>query len=128
LSRASVRAHRLLTEGFAGTGFRGYDYRLLAALAEFGPASQADLGRRADIDRSDVVASLNDLAGRGLVKRSPDAEDRRRNVVSLTPAGERELATLDAVLDGVQERLLAPLSERERTQLVRLLRRVGEDR
>jgi MarR family transcriptional regulator, lower aerobic nicotinate degradation pathway regulator len=126
LSRASARAHRLLTEGFASAGFRGYDYRLLAALAEFGPASQADLGRRAGIDRSDVVASLNDLAARGLVERTPDAADRRRNVVSMTRAGARELTTLDSVLDGIQERLLAPLSERERMQLVRLLRRLGE--
>jgi MarR family transcriptional regulator, lower aerobic nicotinate degradation pathway regulator len=126
LNRASARAHRLITEGFASAGFRGYDYRLLAAVAEFGPASQAELGRRAGIDRSDVVASLSYLAARGLVERTPDVEDRRRNVISMTRAGARQLTTLDSVLDSVQERLLAPLSERERTQLIRLLSRLSD--
>ena len=126
ISRAFARSHRLLTEGFAGAGVRGYHYRLLAALEEFGPASQAALGRRTGIDRSDVVAALNDLAERGFVQRSPDPEDRRRNVVTITKAGTRELGKLDKVLAGVQEKLLAPLSAAERKQLVRLLTRLLE--
>src|SRR3954447_21107240 len=72
LTRASARARRLLAEAFAATGARGYHYRLLAALEEAGPASQADLGRRTSIDRSDVVAALNELAERRFVERRPD--------------------------------------------------------
>jgi DNA-binding MarR family transcriptional regulator len=124
LSRAFARSHRLLGEGFASAGVRGYHYRLLAALDEFGPASQAALGRRTSIDRSDVVAVLNELAGRGLIERSPDPDDRRRNVITITPSGTEQLATLDEVLAGVQERLLAPLSAVEREQLVALLARL----
>src|SRR5439155_6753872 len=45
LSEASLHAHRLLTAAFASAGSRGYHYRLLAALREYGPASQARLGR-----------------------------------------------------------------------------------
>jgi DNA-binding MarR family transcriptional regulator len=126
ISRAFTRSHRLLTEGFAGAGVRGYHYRLLAALEELGPASQVALGRRTGIDRSDVVAALNDLAERGLVQRSPDPDDGRRNVVTITRAGIRELAKLDKVLAEVQEELLAPLSAAERKQLIRLLKRLSE--
>src|SRR5262249_9477228 len=79
-------AHRLLTEKLATAGSRGYHYRLLAALQEFGPASQAMLGRRTAMDRSDVVAAVNELADRGLADRSPDPADRRRNVITITPA------------------------------------------
>ena len=55
ISRAYARANGLLQEGFAqgGGGLRGYHYRLLAALDEWGPASQAALGRGTGIDRSD---------------------------------------------------------------------------
>src|SRR3954447_20496067 len=81
ISRAYAHSSRLLAEGFAAAGVRGYHYRLLAALEEFGPASQADLGRRTLIDRSDVVAAVNELAERGLVERAPDPDDRRRNVI-----------------------------------------------
>jgi MarR family transcriptional regulator, lower aerobic nicotinate degradation pathway regulator len=126
ISRAYAHSHRLLTEGFASAGVRGYHYRLLAALEEFGPASQAALGRRTSIDRSDVVAALNDLAARGLVDRAPDPDDRRRNVITITPAGAEQLRELDEVLAGVQEKLLAPLSPSDRTELIRLLTRLLE--
>jgi MarR family transcriptional regulator, lower aerobic nicotinate degradation pathway regulator len=126
ISRAYAHSHRLLVEGFASAGVRGYHYRLLAALEEFGPASQAALGRRTSIDRSDVVAVLNDLAARGLIERSPDPDDRRRNVITITPAGTEQLRALDEVVAGVQEKLLAPLSPPDRTRLVRLLSAVLE--
>jgi DNA-binding MarR family transcriptional regulator len=126
ISGVYARSHRLLVEGFASAGVRGYHYRLLAALEEFGPASQADLGRRTSIDRSDVVAVLNDLAARGLIERSPDPDDRRRNVITITRAGAEQLRELDEVLAGVQERLLAPLSPADRAKLVELLNRLLE--
>jgi MarR family transcriptional regulator, lower aerobic nicotinate degradation pathway regulator len=126
ISRAYAYSQRLLAEGFAAAGVRGYHYRLLAALEEFGPASQASLGRRTGIDRSDVVAALNDLADRGLIQRSPDPDDRRRNVVTITPTGTEQLAALDQIVAGVQEKLLAPLSAADRTHLVELLTRLLE--
>jgi DNA-binding MarR family transcriptional regulator len=127
ITRVYAQSHRLLADGFAAAGARGYHYRLLAALEEFGPASQAALGRRTSIDRSDVVAALNELAARGLIERSPDPDDGRRNVITITTAGTRELRKLDKVLDGVQEDLLAPLSPADRTKLVRLLTRLLDD-
>jgi DNA-binding MarR family transcriptional regulator len=126
ISRAYAHSHRLLAEGFAAADVRGYHYRLLAALEEFGPTSQAALGRRTSIDRSDVVAALNELAGRGLIQRSPDPDDRRRNIITITPAGTEQLRTLDQILAGVQEKLLAPLSPADRTQLIGLLTRLLE--
>ena len=126
ISQASVHAHRLLTEALAGADARGYHYRLLAALDEFGPASQATLGRRTEMDRSDVVAALNELAARGLVERAADPGDRRRNVITGTPAGRARLEELDGLLAGVQDQLLMPLSGRERRVLTDLLTRVLE--
>jgi DNA-binding MarR family transcriptional regulator len=126
ISQAYARSHKLLAEGFAAEGSRGYHYRLLAALDEFGAASQADLGRRTAIDRSDVVAALNELAERGFIQRSPDRDDRRRNVITITAAGSRQLRRLELALAGVQEQLLAPLSAADRSKLVKLLRQLVE--
>ena len=126
VSRVYALCRRLLADGFASAGVRGYHYRLLAALEEFGQASQAALGRRTSIDRSDVVAALNDLAARGLIERSPDPDDRRRNVITITPAGTKQLRTLDQVLAGIQEQLLAPLSAADRTRLIGLLTQLLE--
>ncbi|MFF5181605.1 MarR family winged helix-turn-helix transcriptional regulator [Micromonospora sp. NPDC000316] len=126
LNQAARHAARLLSEGFAAHDLRGYHYRLLATLAAEGPASQADLGRRCGIDRSDVVAAVNDLAGRGLVVRAPDPADRRRNVISPTAAGVDEARRMGETVDRVQRDLLAPLSAAEGEQLTRLLTRLVE--
>jgi MarR family transcriptional regulator, lower aerobic nicotinate degradation pathway regulator len=126
ISEVSRLAHPLLTGKLATAGSRGYHYRLLAALAEFGPGSQASLGRHTGMDRSDVAAAVNELVVRGLAQRAPDPADRRRNVISITPAGTAHLRRLDELLADVQDQLLAPLSPAERQQLIRLLNRILE--
>jgi MarR family transcriptional regulator, lower aerobic nicotinate degradation pathway regulator len=126
ISEVSRLAHPLLTGRLATAGSRGYHYRLLAALAEFGPASQAGLGRRTGMDRSDVAAAVTELVGRGLADRTPDPADRRRNVISITPAGTAHLRRLDELLADVQDELLGPLSPAERKQLILLLNRIME--
>jgi DNA-binding MarR family transcriptional regulator len=97
---------------------------VLATLAEYGPASQASLGRRTGIDRSDVVAAINELADLGYVVRSPDPADRRRNVITLTPAGEQQRHRLETLVRAAQDELFAPLSPSERDELSTLLAKV----
>lgn len=125
LSRANARAQAILHAAFTGAGVRGYHYRLMAALAQYGALSQADLGRHTGIDPKDVVHALNDLQARGLVARAPDPSDRRRNVVTLSEAGGTELTRLDRVLAVAQQEVTAPLAERERVTLLRLLAKLG---
>jgi MarR family transcriptional regulator, lower aerobic nicotinate degradation pathway regulator len=124
INQAALPASRLVANGLARAGMRRHHYSLLAALDEAGPASQADLSRRTTIDRSDMVATVNELEEQGLVERKSDPTDRRRNVVAITPAGRRRLGQLDRLLAKVQDELLAPLSTRERDQLVSLLARI----
>lgn len=121
LSRASARAQAIRLDAFAAAGSSGYVSRLLASIADEGEASQAELGRRTGIDPSDVVAALNEMSAKGFVTRSRDPADGRRNVVSLTRAGRAELRRLDAVVAGIQEAFLEPLTETERRQLLRIL-------
>jgi MarR family transcriptional regulator, lower aerobic nicotinate degradation pathway regulator len=126
INRAYARARAQLSAGFEASelGVRGSHYRLLAALADSGPASQADLARRAGLDRSDVVTIVAELEQKALLEREADPANRRRNIVSMTPAGKRALVSLDGVLDEIQQRVMAPLSAQERDQLVDLLRKL----
>jgi MarR family transcriptional regulator, lower aerobic nicotinate degradation pathway regulator len=129
ISRAYARSSGLLNAGFEahGSGLRGYHYRLLAALDEWGPASQADLGRSTGIDRSDVTAALAELESRNLIERTVDPENKRRNVVTLIPAGVEQLHDLDTVVDAVQDELLAPLTATQRRQFITLMSRLLDD-
>ncbi|MFD4026014.1 MarR family winged helix-turn-helix transcriptional regulator [Streptomyces sp. NPDC058576] len=124
LSQLTVRSDRLIIDGLVQVDARKWHYAVLASLQEYGPGSQAELSRRSGIHRSDMVGVLNELAERGLVERVPDPEDRRRNVITVSPLGRRHLSLLDETLDDLDAELLAPLSPSERDQLVRLLTRL----
>ncbi|PXX62433.1 DNA-binding MarR family transcriptional regulator [Nocardia tenerifensis] len=124
VTQVALVANRATDRALGATGSRRHHHALLAALAEFGPISQADLGRRTRIDRSDIVATVNELAGRGFVERGPDHGDRRRKIVTITAAGTAHLAELDERLAVAQDELLAGLDAAERAELVRLLTRI----
>jgi DNA-binding MarR family transcriptional regulator len=126
LGQVSAHAHGVLAARLGAAGARGYHVRVLAALAELGPASQAALGRHAAMDRSDVTATVGELAAAGLVERAADVGDRRRNVITITAAGRIRLRELDAILTAVQDEVLAPLTADERFVLTGLLARLLE--
>ena len=126
LSAAALVGDRLVNEALAIEGVRKYHFRVLVALSDDGPLSQAELGRRLAIDRSDVAAIAAELEQRALLARTRDDRDRRRNVVTITPAGESALARMDEAIERAQTRLLAPLSTPEQRQLSELLGRLIE--
>lgn len=121
LSRANARSQALLADAFAQTELRGYHFRALAALEDHGPTSQAELSRITGIDTSDVVAAVNHLVAAGFVRRQPDEVDRRRNIISITTSGLVAVDRVGSVVDGVQDVVLAPLSENQRKVFLRLL-------
>ncbi|MFC9894472.1 MarR family winged helix-turn-helix transcriptional regulator [Nocardia sp. NPDC127579] len=124
ISKAAVRAHRLIGLAMAEIEGRAYHFAILAALVEFGPDSQVRIGQRCGIDQSDMHAMLGELTEQGYVARTPDPGDRRRNLITLTRSGRRRLEKLDSRLTAVQDDLLAGLSPAERGELVALLARV----
>jgi DNA-binding MarR family transcriptional regulator len=125
LGRANARAQVLLAEAFASAGMRGYHFRVLAALEEHGPASQADLSRATGIDTSDVVAAVSHLVSTGLARRERDGKDRRRNAISITKAGLIEVDRVGGAVDRVQDIVMEQLSDNERATLLRLLAKLS---
>lgn len=100
------------------------DFAMLAALDEYGPLSQAELGRRLGLDRNDVNGILNRLEASGHVAREADSTDRRRNVVTGSTSGLAYLEQLQQHANAVQDDLLHGLAASEREQLGVLLAKV----
>lgn len=97
---------------------------MLSALDEFGPSSQADLGRCTGIDRSDVVTGVNATVEQGFLEQRPGPADGRRKIVTLAPAGKEHLERLSALIADAQNELLRALSPSESKMIVDLLNRV----
>lgn len=129
-SKAYARSSGLINAAFEaeGGGLRSYHYRLLAAVEEWGPASQAELGRSTGIDRSDVTAALTELESRKLVKRAVDPANKRRKIVTITAQGTKHLLKLDKVVDRAQDKFLSPLSAVQRREFVTLMSLLTDER
>lgn len=101
-------------------------FAALTVLDQMSQASQRELGRALDLDRSTIADLVARMIRRGLLARERDDRDRRRNVLQLTAAGRAELARLRPRVEAIEPALTAGLSATERTHLRRLLARVLE--
>lgn len=126
MSKLGRAGHRLTQEAIAGQGLLLPHFSVLAALDDIGPLAQHELADRLSLNRSHLVRYVDDLEGRGAVRRERDPDDRRRQVVSLTPEGTELLGKLRAPIRQAQDRFLAVLSEDERTVLMGFLVRMME--
>ncbi len=122
VGQLSGDAHRLIVDAI--TAVARTDYAVLAGLEEFGPLSQAALGRRLGIDRSDISVVLDRLQADRHVTRSPDPAHRSRKLVQITPTGRRRLERLDTNVKKAQHTLLKPLTPDQATELTSLLQRL----
>jgi DNA-binding MarR family transcriptional regulator len=114
----------LHVEALAPFNIRARDLGVLLVIDRFEPASQQQVADRLGVDRTTMVAIIDALEANGIIARRPDAQDRRRNVVELTPAGQDLLRQATAASDTAEAELLAPLAPEEGEQLRDLLTRV----
>jgi DNA-binding MarR family transcriptional regulator len=124
--RVGARGRGLVEKAIAAEGLKLHHLAVLAAVSQHGPMAQAELGRRLEVDPKDLVLLLNHLEQAGLVVRAPDHTDRRKNAVTLTPAGAESLARCSQLAEQANRQLLAPLDAEEQRQLMALLARVYE--
>jgi MarR family transcriptional regulator, lower aerobic nicotinate degradation pathway regulator len=104
-----------------GINLTSAQWAALSKLAETGPCSQNQLGRLTAMDVATIKGVIDRLTARGLTETSPDPEDGRRLVVSLTRAGQQlvEKAAPNAL--AISKETLAPLDAKERETLFALL-------
>lgn len=126
LAKLGRLSQRVTQESIADQGVLLPHFSVLTTLDDSGPLAQHELAARLGVNRSHLVHYIDELESRHAVRRERDPEDRRRQVVSLTPAGRTLLAQLRAPIGEVQERFLAVLSEHERAVLMELLVRLLE--
>src|SRR5579864_8626558 len=96
----------------------------LSKLYENGPCSQNRLGRLTAMDAATIKGVVDRLARRGFAATGPDAENRKRLIVELTPAGREFVQQSNAVAHAITDETLAPLSAKERIALIVLLRKM----
>jgi DNA-binding MarR family transcriptional regulator len=125
LGRLGYGLKRHAAEQVEAAGFSLYDYSVMALLADGKCEAQTSIADLLQLDRSQLVGMLDALEDRDLIERRRDPSDRRRHKVTLTAAGERELAKLRAIVRRIEEEFLTPLDPESRETLYRLLSRLA---
>lgn len=123
LSRAALKIRARFEENLAPLGLRAKHFGVLTLLQN-GPRSQVEIGRDLLVDRTTMVALVDELVQRGLVERGRHPQDRRAHAVTLTEQGREMLPQAAAIAHQTERDCLAALDADEQKQLRALLARL----
>lgn len=100
------------------------EYHLLMCLAHYDTLSARDISQLTRRPRNSISRAVHRMLAEGYLDRSPDPDDGRQALLTITPAGRKLHEKIAARLAARQEEILAPLSAAERRQLDRILERL----
>lgn len=124
-ARARSMGTALANAALAPLGLKVRPYSVLSLACSGVDPSQRELAEFLMLDASQIVGIVDELERAGLVARTPDPADRRSNVITATPAGQKLYARARKAAKAAEEEALAGLDVAERAELLRLLRRVA---
>ncbi|MFE2431118.1 MarR family winged helix-turn-helix transcriptional regulator [Streptomyces sp. NPDC059373] len=117
----AARAH--MDELLKPVGITALQYTALTVLRRRDGLSSAQLARNSFVTAQSMADMVTGLERRGLISRRRDPDNRRVLLISLTDAGHELLASYDAAMDTLEQRMLGGLNPRERTDLEDYLNR-----
>ena len=123
-NRFYTRVLGLLRPQLVGSAFGLTEARVLYELAHSDQIAVTELRVALDLDAGYLSRIMSRFIADGLVDREPSATDARRRLVRLTPAGHAAFAELDTLQADAIDRLVGPLDEDQRSQLVTAMGRI----
>ncbi|MFF5296158.1 MarR family winged helix-turn-helix transcriptional regulator [Paractinoplanes globisporus] len=101
--------------------------RALSVLSRHGDIRLSGLADHLRIAARSATEVADDLARMGLAERHPDPDDRRATLLSLTGKGRETATAIKAARQAESERFFASLTDADRADLTRLLRKLREE-
>jgi DNA-binding MarR family transcriptional regulator len=116
-------SHVLATQMTAALAEIGISPRAFCVLSHAMAAerTQIQLAELADLDKTTMVGTIDELERAGLAERRPASTDRRARIIAVTEAGEQMAAEGRKIVDGVHRGALNAVPAAERDALVSAL-------
>ncbi len=115
-------------EFFRHWGLTDVQFNLMMVLAHQsgarGGLSQAALSEMLLVNRANITSLVDRMEKANLVERTTLPDDRRYNIVKLTPYGAKLLAEVEPLYAEEVRRVMAALSDSEQERLVSMLEKV----
>ncbi len=100
------------------------EWRLIAVIAEHDRITQQGIGARTRMDKVTVSRAAIALAGRGLIARTQNPEDRRAHCLTLTREGRTLYAQVAPKARELESQIFGAFSTAEIEAFVATLRRI----
>lgn len=120
----------------AGELFRHFDltdvqYNVLSLLVyeggERGGLTQVELSRMMLVNRANITTLIDRMEKAGLVVRRPVPNDRRYNIIQITPVGEERYHSVSGIYGQNVAETMSALNEGELDQMIEMLQRLREN-
>jgi len=119
------RAHQISAAVFEdecrNVGLTPAQFGVMSVLQASPGLDQSSLARALGFDKVTVLRVLRGLEARGFIVRTPAASSRRSLAISLSDAGRDLLSEAQEPVERAYWRLMAPLNDEQKVQLVSLL-------
>jgi MarR family 2-MHQ and catechol resistance regulon transcriptional repressor len=125
LWKAAKAVERVDNASIAQTGLGFSDFAIMEALLHKGPLFINQIGEKVLLTSGSMTAAVNRMENKGFVKRVQDPSDARCFYVHLTKKGRKTIKEAYAKHEMNLEKIAGILSDAERGELVRLLKKVG---
>jgi DNA-binding MarR family transcriptional regulator len=111
-------------ERMATLALRPVDYSVLVLVRANPEVNQKRLARALSIDPPNMATLLDHLEARKLVVRKRNPEDKRSQLLLLTPQGQKLCETAEAIVTKLEIDATSALTKDERAQLIRLAQKI----
>jgi MarR family transcriptional regulator, 2-MHQ and catechol-resistance regulon repressor len=119
----TIQQHALIHIESLGIGRS--DFAVLELLLHKGPTPVNRIGEKIRLTSGSITVAVDRLERKHLVERRNDPGDRRARIVHLTESGGKLIGCAFADHERAIERAMSGLSEEERTEAIRLLKKLG---
>ncbi len=124
VARANIRMLRAFHAHLGEVALRPAEFSALVLIASNPGINQKQLGDALDISPPNLAVMLDQLSGRGLLKRVRSSVDRRLQHPHLTRSGEKLLEQANQLAATMEQQILEVLTGAERAILIELLQKL----
>jgi MarR family transcriptional regulator, 2-MHQ and catechol-resistance regulon repressor len=125
LMRAANSARNFAASTLAGTGLTLTQFAVLEALYHLGPMSLSDVAQRVLTTGGNLTMVAGNLEKQGLASRQPSPQDKRLQIMALTPKGKLLIRQIFPRHAAAIVEFLSALSSEEQAKLGDLCRTLG---
>ncbi|MFK7854708.1 MAG: homoprotocatechuate degradation operon regulator HpaR [Granulosicoccus sp.] len=103
-------------------------WRILRVLSEYGPMDASSVAERACLLVPSLTRIATNMRERGLITQAQAQNDRRRQTLSITAAGQRIIDENQSAAHEIVQKYKTRLGEKNYQQLLRLLAQLSQEK